>query len=76
MLLFVGGARIFHLGSIVGGLTMIGGAGGNDFRIQERILTFINGLTEGGNVNIQVLQSKIALGSGGFLAFEWAQQAK
>ena len=66
MLLFVGGARIFHLGSIVGVITMIGGAGAMIFpHSRERILTFINGITEGSIVNIQVLQSKIALGSGG-----------
>lgn len=67
ILLFVGGARIFHLGAIVGGLSIIGAAGAMIFpHSRTRILTFINGITEGGSLNIQVLQSKIALGSGGF----------
>lgn len=66
ILLFVGGARFLHLGSIVGGLTVIGGLGAMIFpHSRTRILTFFNSLFEGGNVNLQVLQSKIALGSGG-----------
>jgi len=66
VLLFVGGARILHLGSILTSLIVAGGLGAMIFpHSRGRILTFINGITEGGNVNIQVLQSKIALGSGG-----------
>lgn len=68
ILLFVGGARIFHLGSIVGGLATIGGIGAMILpHSRVRIVTFFNSLFEGGSVNLQVLQSKIALGSGGLL---------
>jgi cell division protein FtsW len=66
ILLFVGGARFLHLGSIVGGLGIVGGAGAMLFpHSRTRILSFLNSLFEGGSVNLQVLQSKIALGSGG-----------
>ncbi len=66
ILLFVGGARLFHLTSIVGGVIMLGGAGAMMLaHSRVRILTFIKSITEGGSVNLQVLQSKIALGSGG-----------
>lgn len=66
VLLFVGGARFLHLGTIVGGVGVIGGAGAMIFpHSRTRILTFIDSLFEGGSVNLQVLQSKIALGSGG-----------
>lgn len=68
VLLFVGGARIFHLGSIVAGLSAIGGLGAMLLpHSRARILNFINSTFEGGSVNLQVLQSKIALGSGGLL---------
>jgi len=66
ILLYVGGARILHLGGIVGGLMVVGGIGAMIFdHSRTRILTFVNSLLEGGNINLQVLQSKIALGSGG-----------
>ncbi len=66
VLLYVGGARFFHLSGIVGGLMILGGAGAMLFdHSRTRILTFVNSLLEGGNINLQVLQSKIALGSGG-----------
>lgn len=66
ILLFVGGARIFHLGSIVGGLAFIGGLGAMIFpHSRTRIMSFINSVLDGTNINLQVLQSKIALGSGG-----------
>jgi cell division protein FtsW len=66
-LLFVGGARLLHLGSVIGSLAIIGSAGAMMFsHSRTRILTFVNSVIEGGTVNLQVLQSKIALGSGGF----------
>jgi len=66
ILLYVGGARIFHLTSILGGLALIAGAGAMILpHSRNRILSFIDNLFEGGNVNLQVFQSKIALGSGG-----------
>jgi cell division protein FtsW len=66
MLLFVGGARFLHLGSIVGGVAFVGSVGAMILpHSRVRIISFFNSLFEGGSVNIQVLQSKIALGSGG-----------
>ncbi len=66
ILLFVGGARFFHMGSIVGGLAVVGGIGAMILpHSRVRIMSFFNSLFEGGSVNLQVLQSKIALGSGG-----------
>jgi len=66
ILLFVGGARFLHLGTILTGVAFLGGIGAMLFpHSRERILSFFNSLFEGGNVNLQVLQSKIALGSGG-----------
>ncbi len=68
VLLFVGGARIFHLGSIVASLLLIGGSAAMSLHHSRvRILTFIHSITKGGYINLQVLQSKIALGSGGLL---------
>lgn len=66
VLLYVGGARFLHLSGIIGILILLGGTGAMIFNhSRNRILTFINGVLEGGNINLQVLQSKIALGSGG-----------
>jgi len=66
ILLFVGGARFFHLTSVVGGVAFVGGIGAMILpHSRTRIITFFNSLFEGGSVNLQVLQSKIALGSGG-----------
>ncbi|MDX1701209.1 MAG: FtsW/RodA/SpoVE family cell cycle protein [Melioribacteraceae bacterium] len=66
MLLYVGGARFSHLFTIIGGLGLAAVAGAMIFpHSRDRIITFFNSLFEGGNVNLQVLQSKIALGSGG-----------
>jgi cell division protein FtsW len=67
ILLFVGGARIIHLSSIVGSLAVVGTIGAISLpHSRTRIMTFLSGVFEEGIVNIQVLQSKIALGSGGF----------
>lgn len=66
VLLYVGGARFLHLGGIVGSLMIVGGIGAMILHhSRTRILTFIKSLMDGGNINLQVLQSKIALGSGG-----------
>jgi cell division protein FtsW len=66
VLLYVGGARFVHLGGIVGGLALVGGLGAMALpHSRVRILSFIHSITKGGSINLQVLQSKIALGSGG-----------
>jgi len=66
VLLYVAGARILHLSGILGGLGLIGGLGSMAFpHSRARIMSFFHSLTEGGSINLQVLQSKIALGSGG-----------
>ena len=66
VILFVGGARLLHLFSVVGGI-LIAGIGGAMLlpHSRARIMTFVNSFIEGGKINFQVLQSKIALGSGG-----------
>jgi len=67
VLLYVGGAKLLHLGSIVGGLGLFVGGGMMMFNhSRERILTYVNSFINGTIINFQVLQSKIALGSGGF----------
>ncbi len=66
VLLFIGGARIKHLAATAGTLLIVGGSIMMSLsHARERIMTFINTFGEGGESNIQVLQSKIALGSGG-----------
>ncbi len=65
-MLYVGGARLKHIimtaltsGSIVLALMFF------IRHTRERILSFYNSFMNGGDANIQVLQAKIALGSGG-----------
>ncbi len=68
MLLYIGGANLKHIAGVVG-------AGGT-FAVlgilmfphsRSRVFTFIDSLIKGTDVNLQVKQAKIALGSGGFL---------
>ncbi len=65
--LYVGGARTRH---IFGILALAGGGLGTVIMIfkhsRERVMTYINSLLTGSDINIQVKQAKIALGSGGF----------
>lgn len=72
--LFVGGASLKH---IFASLATLGGAAGVFMMIfkhsRKRILTFINSLANGGEINIQVAQAKIALGSGGLLGLGLGQ---
>lgn len=65
-LLYVGGARLKHIllifltaGSAVGSIVMFFS------HSRERVITYINSLLTGSDINIQVTQAKIALGSGG-----------
>lgn len=67
-LLFVAGAQIKH---IAGTLGVLGLSAASVMMIfshsRARILTFIDSLMNNGDINIQVKQAKIALGSGGWL---------
>ena len=65
--LYVGGARVKHIAGIV--LPAVGMLGAVIMifkHSRERVLTFINSLVTGADINMQVKQAKIALGSGGF----------
>jgi len=67
-LLFVSGARLKHiLGIVVPVIVVIGSIAMSFEHSRIRILTYINSLLYGTDINDQVTQSKIALGSGGFL---------
>ena len=65
-MLYVGGARIKHLAGIV---ITVGGALGGAIMLfkhsRERVFDYINSLLTGSDINLQVHQAKIALGSGG-----------
>jgi len=66
-ILYVGGARVKHIFAIV--LPAVGLIGTVIMifkHSRERILSYINSLLTGSDINIQVKQAKIALGSGGF----------
>ena len=67
-LLFVGGAKLKHILSSMGISAFLGGIGAMIFtHSRERILTFINSFSNGGDINIQVKQALLGLGSGGIL---------
>ncbi len=65
-LLFVAGAKMKHIAAII---VPAGAAIGLVMMLlrhsRERVLTFANSLITGSDINIQVKQAKIALGSGG-----------
>lgn len=66
VLLYIGGAKVSHLFGVIASVGIIAGMGAMMFsHSRTRILNFFNGVFEGGSINIQVLQSKIAIGSGG-----------
>ncbi len=67
-ILFVGGARPKHIfGIIATGGAALGMVIMLFHHARERVITFISSLVNGGDINIQVKQAKIALGSGGLL---------
>ncbi len=67
-LLFVGGAKFKHLSGIVATAVIIGGMAIMIFpHSRHRVITYADSFVNGTSINMQVLQSKIALGSGGFL---------
>jgi cell division protein FtsW len=66
--LFVGGAKLKHILASMGSCALLGGAGAMLFsHSRERILTFIHSFSNGGDINIQVKQALLGLGSGGIL---------
>lgn len=68
VLMFVAGARWKHvLGILAGAGIALGSVAMVLKHSRERILTFVDSLFKGGDINIQVKQAKIALGSGGWV---------
>jgi cell division protein FtsW len=67
-ILFVGGAKLKHILGSMGVCAFLGGVGAMIFsHSRERILTFIHSFSNGGDINIQVKQALLGLGSGGIL---------
>jgi cell division protein FtsW len=68
MILFVGGAKLNHIIGSMSICAILGGAGAMLFsHSRDRILTFIHSFSSGGDINIQVRQALLGLGSGGVL---------
>lgn len=73
-ILFIGGAKLTHIFSTVG----LAGIAAFCFMMmfshsRARILTFAHSFGSGSEINLQVAQGKIALGSGGFLGLGLGQ---
>jgi cell division protein FtsW len=67
-MLFVGGAKLKHILSSFLFCILFGGSAAMLFtHSRNRILTFITSLHTGGDINIQVKQAVLGLGSGGLL---------
>ncbi|MFZ2324547.1 MAG: FtsW/RodA/SpoVE family cell cycle protein [Ignavibacteriaceae bacterium] len=67
-MLYVGGARLKHIFIASLGLVLAGGSVAMIFsHSRARILGFVNSLSTGGDINMQVKQSIYSLGSGGLL---------
>ena len=65
-LLYVGGARLGHItSSLFFSLLAVGAVALLFAHSRSRIFTFINSINNGGDVNIQVKQAVLGLGSGG-----------
>lgn len=65
-LLFAAGARLKHIFGIIFSASFVATGAIMLFKhSRERMITFIGSLINGGDINIQVKQAKIALGSGG-----------
>jgi len=66
VLLYIGGAKFTHILTSSVACLFTGGIGAMIFpHSRERILSFINSLSNGGDLNIQVKQALLGLGSGG-----------
>ena len=67
-MLYVGGARFTHILASSASLLVLGGSVAMIFsHSRARILGFINSLSNGGDINMQVKQAIYGLGSGGLL---------
>lgn len=67
-ILFVGGAKLVHILGSIAVCVFSGGIGAMIFsHSRERILSFIHSFSNGGDLNIQVKQALLGLGSGGIL---------
>lgn len=67
-LLYAAGAKYKHIFGLLVPAVIVVGTGAMILKhSRERIFTFIDSLLKGGDINDQVKQAKIALGSGGFL---------
>lgn len=65
-ILYVGGAKLKHILLSMGGTGLVGGAAVMIFpHSRGRVLDYVQSLINGGDLNYQALQAKIALGSGG-----------
>ncbi|MDZ7765224.1 MAG: putative peptidoglycan glycosyltransferase FtsW [Melioribacteraceae bacterium] len=65
-LLYIGGANFKHISFTLGGAGAFGLAMMMLFaHSRERILSFVEGMSTGSTMNVQVYQAKVALGSGG-----------
>ncbi len=66
LLMFIGGARIKHIaGSAFFSLMGVGIVAMMFSHSRSRIMTFINSIQNGGDINLQVKQALLGLGSGG-----------
>jgi cell division protein FtsW len=64
-MLFIGGARLSHIsGSLLAMGSLAGIAMLNMQHSYNRIISFFNSIYNGGHINVQVFQAKVALGSG------------
>lgn len=67
-MLYIAGAKLTHMFATIGVAGVLGGSVMMLFtHSRERILSFFNSVNGGGEINTQVLQAKIALGSGGLM---------
>lgn len=65
-LLYIGGANFKHISFTLGGACAFGLSMMMLFaHSRERILSFVEGMSTGSTMNVQVYQAKVALGSGG-----------
>lgn len=65
-LLYIGGSRLRHIFATLGAVSIVGGTAMMLFsHSRQRVMGFIESINSNAEPNIQVLQAKIGLGSGG-----------
>lgn len=73
-LLYIGGSRLRHIFATMGSASILGGVAMMIFtHSRQRILGFIESINTNGEPNIQVMQAKIGLGSGGIFGVGMGQ---